>query len=151
MAGASVEKAVESGSAGNGFLSRDDLLKAASSRNEETLDVPGLGRILVGEIGGDDRATITSRQAQAYQENRIDIGSYQKSLLKVGVLDHTSPPDARLPLLRPADVDAVMKLGAGKVKSIVDAIERLSGMDAAALTRAEGNSLPTASASSTSS
>lgn len=141
----------EAKAAANGFLSRDDLLKAASNRDEETVEIPGLGKVLVGEIGGDDRASITSKQAAAYQENRIDIGSYQKSLIRVGVLDPSSPPDARLPLLRPADVDAVMKLGAGKVKLIVDAIERLSGMDAAALTRAEGNSVTTASGSSTSS
>ncbi len=145
------ESAVETKVAGNGFLSRDDLLKAASARDEEIVEIPSLGKVLVGEIGGDDRALITSRQASAYQENRIDIGSYQKSLLKVGVLDPTSPPDARLPLLRPADVDAVMKLGAGKVKLLIDAIERLSGMDVAALQRAEGNSAKTASGSSTSS
>ncbi len=47
--------------------------------------------------------------------------------------------------------EMALTLGAGKVKMIVDAIERLSGMDVAAVSRAEGNSLLTANVSSTSS
>lgn len=123
----------------NGLLSREALL-ARTVRAEEEVDVPGLGRMLVGEINADERAAIIEKQAGDYQNKRVDVRSYQKSLLVAGLLDPASSASARLPLLSAADGDAVMKVGSAKIAALVDAIERLSGMGAAAVARAEGNS-----------
>lgn len=135
----------------NGFLSRDDLLKAATLRAEEIVEIPDLGKVLCGEIGGDDRALLIGKQVSDVQQQReYDRVGYEKRLLRAGILDPTSAADARTPLLRPADVDALMKLGAGKVGLLVQTIERLSGLGPDAVARAEGNSGPAGSGSSTS-
>lgn len=152
MAAVSEPRSTRAVEAGNGFLSRDDLLKAVSLRAEEIVDVPGLGKVLCGEIGGDVRAALIGKMASDAQGQRdYDRVAYEKRLLLGGILDPSSPPDARTPLLRSADADALMKLGAAKVQALVSAVERLSGMGPDAIQRAEGNSGPAGSGSPTSS
>lgn len=133
------------------ILGRDALLAAAgTSRDELTIDVPGLGKVLVGEISGEERAAIMESQARSLQQEQVDIRGYQKKMLVAGILDPTSPDDARTPLFRDADAEALMKLGAAKIRHLIEEIEKLSGMGMHAFQRAEGNSATTPSASSTS-
>lgn len=132
-------------------ITREALLDAAStSRDEAEVDVPGLGVVLVGEISGDERARIMEAAARAIQAEQVDIRGYQKQMLAAGILDPSSPKGARVPLLRHEDIDAVMKLGAAKIRFLIDEIERLSGMGAHSFASAEKNSAPTPSESSTS-
>lgn len=135
----------------NGFLDREALLKGAS-RAEERVDIPGLGRLLCAEISGEDRAKLIGRQVSDVQAQReYDRAAYEKRLLLAGIVDPSSPADARLPLLKPGDVDALMRMGAGKISVLVTTIERLSGLGPDAVARAEGNSGPAGSGSVTSS
>jgi len=132
-------------------LTREQLLEAAlTAREEKLVRVPGLGPVLVGEISGDERATIVEAQIDAIQNERANVRGYQKKILAYGILDPVSPEGARVPLFREADVDALMKLGAAKIRLLVEEIERLSGMGPAALASAEGNSDGTRNGSSTS-
>lgn len=130
-------------------LGRDGFLAAAGKLAERVLLVDGLGRVLIGELSGADRADIIEKQAVAYQDKKLAVKSYQRDLLMRGILDPSSPEGARTPLFRAADMDQVMRVGGAKIAKIVAAVEELSGLGAAAQKSAEGNS-DVASDSSTS-
>lgn len=135
------------------FASREDWLAAAGHLSEEIVDVPGLGKLLLGEVSGDVRADIAADQAAIVlapegEPRRYDVRSYQRRLLLHGVLDPESPRDARLPLLQPADIDRVMKIGGSKIATVVSTIERLSMLGQYAAS-AEGNSNGTPSSAGT--
>ena len=132
------------------FASREDWLAAAGRLAEETVDVPGLGLLLLGEIGADVRADITTDQSAVLlipdkdekgvaNVRKLDRRAYERRLLLHGVLDPGSPEGARLPLLQPGDIDRVFKIGGAKIGTVVDVIERLSMLGRYAVS-AEGNS-----------
>ncbi len=132
------------------FASRDDFLAAAGRFSEEEVAVPGLGLLLLGEIGADVRADITTDQSAVLlipdkdekgvaNVRKLDRRSYERRLLLHGVLDPSSPEGNRLPLLQPSDIDRVFKIGGAKIGTVVDVIERLSMLGRYS-TSAEGNS-----------
>lgn len=128
------------------FLTRDQLVGDTKGWLEEAVvEVEGVGKVLVGELTGMDRAQIVSLQAQNLRRDKVDLASYQKQVLAKGILDPSSPPGARTPLLRGSDMDALMKKGGRKIGIIVDKIEELSGLKADAVSRAEGDSEETLS------
>ncbi len=134
----------EKGEIGVSFLSRELLLASAGKLNEETHTVEGLGTLLLGEIGADIRAEILTEQQSValFAEGaakKLDRKWYEKKILLAGVLDPASPEGARLPLLKPGDMDAVMRIGGAKIAEVVDVIERLSLMGRH-IASAEGNS-----------
>lgn len=132
-------------------LTRDAFLgHAGKPRDEETVHVPGMGSVLCRELSGTQRAKVLEVLAPAASGGKVDLGRYQQMLLQLGLVDPESPPDGRQPLLDIAGAQKAMELGAGKVQLIVGTIERLSGLDAGAAARAEGNSDSTQSDSATS-
>ena len=133
-------------------LSRDAFLSHVGKLAEEAVDVEGMGKVLCRELTGAQRAKVLEALAPAVQEGgRADLARYQEMLLENGLIDPSSPADARTPLLDYADVTAAMKgMGASKIEQLCGAIERLSGLDAGARQRAEKNSAKTASSSSSS-
>lgn len=116
-------------SANEVFLSRDELL-SPPALDEKEVTFEGWGKVLCGELSGDDRAGVTEKQARAMRDGADDvIKGYQKALLSKGVLDPESPEGARTPLLRDADVTVLMhKLGGSRVRELVATIEQLSGL-----------------------
>ena len=135
------------------FASRDDWLAAAGHLAEEWKEIPGLGRVLLGEIGADVRADITTEQSAVLlapegQPRKLDRRSYERRLLLHGVLDPSSPEGNRLPLLQPGDIDRVFKIGGAKIGTVIDTIERLSLLGRYAQS-AEGNSNGTQSSAGT--
>ena len=132
-----------------GLLTRDGLLSKAGDLNEEILELPRLGKLLVLELTGADRALILQAQAEAYQDKKVDVIGYQRRILLAGIVDPLSPKGNRQPLLRPDDADRVMQIGGGSIALIVKAVERLSGIGQEAETSAEGNLPATPSSSST--
>lgn len=137
----------------NGVASRDDWLAAAGHLQEEWVDIPGLGRVLLGEIGADVRADITTDQSAVLllpegQVRKLDRRAYERRLLLHGVLDPMSPAGDRLPLLKPADIDRVFKIGGAKIGTVIDVIERLSMLGRYSQS-AEGNSNGTPSSAGT--
>jgi hypothetical protein len=141
------------------FASRDEWLAAAGRLAEEWQDVPGLGRVLCGEIGADVRADITTDQSAVLltpekdergnaNVRKLDRRAYERKLLLHGVLDPSSPEGNRLPLLQPGDIDRVFKIGGAKIGVIIETIERLSMLGRYAQS-AEGNSNGTQSSAGT--
>jgi hypothetical protein len=131
------------------FASREDFLAAAGRLAEERVHVEGLGWLLLGEIGADVRADITTEQSSVLlapedKPRRLDRRAYERRLLLHGVLDPSSPEGNRLPLLQPGDIDRVFKIGGAKIGAVVDVIERLSLLGRYAQS-AEGNSNETQS------
>lgn len=112
------------------FASRDDWLAAAGKLKEEALHVEGIGRLLLSEISGAARAAIVSNQSAGLlaDAKRIDAVAYQRALLTAGVVDPSSPKDARVPLFGRGDIDRVMGIGGAKIAVIVDKIEELSAL-----------------------
>lgn len=110
------------------FITRETFLAAGGKLAEETLFVEGLGNLLLREVSAGDRADMLSKSLQALQREQVDVKGYQRALLLVGVVDPASPPDDRQPLFKPADMDAVMRVGGKKLLPVVDVIERLSLM-----------------------
>lgn len=127
-------------------LSRDAFLSHVGQLAEEVIDVAGLGRVLVRELTGAQRAQVLTALAPAAQGAAPDIGEYQKLLLRLGLID---PADGK-PLLDLATVERAMDLGASKVEALCSAVERLSGLSGKAPESAEKNSATTESSSSTS-
>lgn len=127
-------------------LSRDAFLSHVGQLAEEVIDVAGLGRVLVRELTGAQRARVLTALAPAAQGAAPDIGEYQKLLLRLGLID---PADGK-PLLDLATVEKAMDLGASKVEALCSAVERLSGLSGKAPESAEKNSATTENSSSTS-
>lgn len=96
--------------------------------------------VLVRELTGEARAALITLQIEAYQKGSVDLKTYEREMLLGGVADPESPEGARLPLLKPADAEVLMKLGASNIGHLVKRIEELSAMGQQALSRAEGNS-----------
>lgn len=140
-------------SSSSGFLTREQLLNPPPL-DEEIVSLAGFGDVLCGELSGDQRATINERQTKLYQEGEVNIKGYQHQLLALGLLDPESPEGARTPLLREGDIPGLMhKLGGSKLRDLIAAIERLSGMGVNAVKVADetkGNSEAPASAAGTS-
>jgi hypothetical protein len=113
-------------------LTPQQLLDAAAKgRDEKLVDVPGLGPVLIGEISGTDRADILSTQVDQARANTIDVKGYQRRLLAGSVLDPTSPPEERRGAFSSmAEAASFMRLGGGKIRHLIDAIEEFSGMQA---------------------
>jgi hypothetical protein len=135
------------------FASREDWLAAAGHLAEEERHVDGLGWLLLGEIGADVRADITTDQSAVLlapegEVRKLDRRAYERRLLLHGVLDPASPEGNRLPLLQPADIDRVFKIGGAKIGVVIDTIERLS-MLGRYMQSAEGNSNGTQSSAGT--
>lgn len=135
-----------------GFASKDDFLAAGRKLAEKVVAVPGVGNMLVGELTGEERAMVIEAQAAAQKArgDALDIGAYMKSLLRFGVLDPNSPAEKRTKLFDIGDVEQVLKVGAGKLEALTEAIEELSGLGNKATKSAEKNSAPTPSGSPTS-
>lgn len=137
----------------SGFLTREELL-SPPALDEEIVELEGFGNVLCLELSGDDRAGISETQAKAYADGVVDIKGYQRRLLALGIGDPSSPTDARVPLLSSADVPGLMaKLGGGKIRTLLNTIERLSGMGAnavAVVEKEKGDSVAPASAAGTS-
>lgn len=114
-------------------LSPQQLLAAAEKGREETIvDVPGLGPVLIGEISGTERADILSHQVELARKDRVDVKGYQRKLLLSSMLDPTSPEGERTPAFTSnAEASTFMQLGGGKIRHLVDEIERFSGMQVA--------------------
>lgn len=128
-------------------LSRDAFLAHVGKLAEELIDVPGLGRVLVRELTGADRAKVLNALAPAAAGEKPDLGLYQKMLLRFGLID----PNDGQPLLDMATVEKAMQLGASKVEALCSAIERLSGLGSRpASESAEKNSEPMPSSTATS-
>ncbi len=138
----------------NGFADRAALLALGGELEEDTVVIERKGKpsisLLIRELTGDERADLITKQADAYQNGKVEIKAYQQDLMVAGIADPSSPEGARLPLLKAGDAAAIMKLGGSKVKVICDAIQNLSGMSPEAQTDAEGNSASTPSGDSTS-
>ncbi len=135
------------------YASREDWLAAAGHLAEERRHVDGLGWLLLGEIGADVRADITTEQSAVLlapedKPRKLDRRAYERRLLLHGVLDPDSPEGARLPLLQPGDIDRVFKIGGAKIGTVIDTIERLSLLGRYAQS-AEGNSNGTPSSAGT--
>ncbi len=133
------------------FASRDDWLAAAGKLKEAELEVEGIGRLLLSEISGAARAAIVSAQSAGLlaDAKRIDAVAYQRALLSAGVVDPSSPKEARTPLFGRGDIDRVMGIGGAKIAQIVDKIEELSALGGYQ-GRAEENSTATPSDAGTS-
>lgn len=126
-------------------LSRDAFLAHVGELAEELVDVAGLGKVLVRELTGKQRAKVLETLAPAAQGGKPDIGLYQKTLLQLGLID---PADGQ-PLLDMASVERAMELGASKVEALCSAVERLSGLSGKAPESAEKNSPATQTSAST--
>lgn len=148
------EPTLEATASQNGHADRESFLALIGDLAENAVElVDSTGRkvsVLVRELTGAERAELITLQAEAYQKGSLKIREYEQKLLMAGVADPSTPKGARLPLLRSGDAEQMMKLGASKVQKLVSEIESLSGMGAAAMVRAEGNSGPTPSDGSTS-
>lgn len=135
----------------NKFLSRDDFLGHAGVLREKEVDIKDLGVLLISEITGDVRAELIGQQFSGMigDVKKFDRKAYERTLIQAGVIDPDSPPGGRRPMFRPGDMDRVMRLGAGKITEIVDAIEELSGLGDHS-GAAEGNSETTPNGAGTS-
>lgn len=144
--------ALEPAAADNGFVTRDQWLAQAGRFKEETITVEGLGKLLIVELSGLARAQIQSQQSVGILSDvkRVDAAAYQRAVILAGVADPASPAESRRPMFTAGDMDKVMSIGGGKIARIVEAIEKLSGLDAKAQETAEGNSGATPSAAGTS-
>lgn len=113
-------------------LTPAQLLAAAErGREEKVIAVPGLGAVLIGEITGVERADILSAQVEMARQDKIDVKGYQRKLLLAAVLDPTSPEEARTnAFLSNGEAATFMRLGGGKIRALIDAIEEFSGMQA---------------------
>ncbi len=134
------------------FAGREAWLGVGRRLAEETLEVAGLGKVIVSEITAKARAEIMTIQSSGLLTEvgkSIDHLRHQKTLLLNGVVDPSSPAESRQPLFKASDIDQVMEIGASKIEQIVDAIERLSRLGRYAAS-AEGNSGPTPSVAGTS-
>src|SRR3990167_6296144 len=78
-----------------GLLTRDGLLQKAGDLAEEVLELPRLGKLLLLELTGADRALILQSQAEAYQDKRVDVIGYQRKILLAGIVDPLSPKGNR--------------------------------------------------------
>lgn len=130
------------------FASKDDWFNASGKLKEATLEVEGIGLLLLAEISGTTRAQIVSKQSAGLlaDAKQIDAVAYQKALILAGVVDPSSPEGGRLPLFGRGDIDRVMEIGGQKIAKIVDKIEELSALGNYQK-RAEENSPATPSAS----
>lgn len=135
-----------------GYASKESFLTTGRKLAEEIVDVPGIGRMLVGELSGKERAFVIEAQALAQKDkgDALDIGTYLTQLLRFGVLDPGSPADARTKLFDIGDLSQLLEVGSGKLQALTDAIERLSGLGQKAVASAEGNSAASPSGSATS-
>lgn len=142
----------DTGHSDNGFVTRDAWLAQAGKFREDTLTVDGLGKLLLVELSGVARASIQAQQSAGLlgDVKRVDVGAYQRAVLLAGVADPSSPAESRRPLFQQGDMDKVMQIGGGKIALVVEAIERLSGLDVGAVKSAEGNSDGTPSDAGTS-
>lgn len=131
-------------------LSADEFLAHAGELGEETVTVPGVGPVLCRELDGVKRALVLSVLAPAASGGTIDFARYQELLLQHGLADPSSPAAARQPLLDMAGAKKAMQLGGSKVELLCKTVERLSGLDAGAQARAEGNSADSPSSSTSS-
>lgn len=135
---------------GKKFLTRDQFLNAAGKLAEKELEVEDVGWVIVSELTGDERAEVIGKQATMLNsKNELDVKSYQRSMLLYGLVDPASAPGNRTKMLRPSDVDRMMRIGGGKLQTILDAIERLSAMGRHS-ELAEENSEPTLNGADTS-
>ncbi len=138
----------------NGYADRNAFLSLVGDLAEEDITFQTLKgkevKLLIREITGKERADLITLQAAAYQKGELDMVNYEKKMLLAGIIDPESPEGARQPLLRSADADSLMGIGASKVQKLVSKIELLSGMGVEAQTRVEGNSATTPSDGSTS-
>ncbi len=137
----------------NGFVTRDAWLAQAGRFAEKTVDVDGLGKLLIMELSGAARAAIQTQQSRSLlleQGKSMDKLAYDRAVLLAGVADPSSPEGARRPLFTAGDMDRVLQIGGGKIAKVVEEIERLSGLDVSAPARAEENSDGTPSAAGTS-
>lgn len=129
-------------------LNRDAFLAALGSNRlaEEVIEVPRFGAVLARELSGAARAQVLAVLAPAASGGEADFERYQEMLLELGLVD---PVDEK-PILDMATVkQAMAKLGGSQVEKLCGAVERLSGLDKGADARAEGNSEPPPSSSTT--
>jgi len=132
------------------YVNRNDFLAAAGKLAEKEIEVEGIGWLIVSELTADERAEVIGKQATMLNSrNELDVKSYQRSVLMYGLVDPESPPGKRTKLLRAGDVSEMMRLGGGKIQTLVDAIERLSAMGRHS-ELAEGNSETTLNGAPTS-
>lgn len=123
------------------LLSREDMLAAANRLREETVEIDGLGTLLLSEITGEVRANLIGQQATGMMADtkKFDRNGYERTLIQAGVMDPSSPPNGRSTMFRMGDMDRVMRIGGSKIAEIVDGIEKLSSLGEYAGS-AEGNS-----------
>jgi hypothetical protein len=108
---------------------RNELLSRSGKLKEADVDVDGVTYV-VRELNGLERAHLISLQAEArINGGKVDLGQYQKQLLLRGLVDPETPEGAREAALTEADLDAVMRNGAGFLDPILDRIEELSGLN----------------------
>ncbi len=138
------EPILDATASSNGHADRASFLALIGDLGEETVTLSNsVGKevkVLVRELTGAERAELITLQAEAYQKGSLKIREYEQKLMLAGVADPDTPKGARQPLLKGGEGEMLMKLGASKVQMLVSTIERLSGMGAAAMVRAEGNS-----------
>jgi hypothetical protein len=129
---------------------RNELLSRSGKLKEDDVVVDGVTYV-VRELNGLERAHLISLQAEArINGGKVDLGQYQKQLLLRGLMDPESPEGAREPALVEADLDTVMRNGAGFLDKILDKIEELSGLNVDAQKAAKDFLGDTPSGSSTS-
>lgn len=133
-----------------GLLSADALLAHAGKLAEDVAELPEAGKVLCRELDGETRALVLTVLSSAATGGQVDFKRYQELLLQHGTVDPSSPEGDRKPLLDIAGAQRAMKLGGAKVAAICETVERLSGLDKGADKRAEGNSVPTDSSSTSS-
>lgn len=107
-------------------VGRDAFLGHSGKLREDTVQVPGLGDVLVKELNGNERAEVIETQAQ--NRGKVDVKGYQRMLLLYGLADPDSPEGARTPLLKKEDLDQAMRIGAAALERLCDRIEELSGL-----------------------
>lgn len=128
---------------------RNELLGRSGKLKEDQVVVDGVTYI-VRELNGLERAHLIGLQAEARINSKVDLAGYQKQLLLRGLMDPESPEGAREPALTEADLDTVMRNGAGFLDPILEAIEELSGLGVEAQKAAKDFLGGTPSGSSTS-
>lgn len=132
------------------FVNRNEFLSAAGKLAEKEIEVEDIGWVIVSELTADERADVIGKQATMLNsKNELDVKSYQRSMLMYGLVDPESPPGKRTKMLRPGDVNEMMRIGGGKLQILIDAIERLSAMGRHS-ELAEGNSETTLNGAPTS-
>lgn len=106
---------------------RNEILGRSGKLAEREVDADGVTYI-VRELTGLERAAVIGLQAQARINGKVDLEGFTKELLRLGVVDPTSPEGAREPAFTDADMDTVMRNGAGFLEKLTEAIEDLSGL-----------------------